>query len=194
MGTSESNTGSRFEGYTDEIASEKKLLKNVFTTGDVWVETGDLMRVDTRGFFYFVDRSGDTFRWKGENVATTEVAATILAFPGIRHASVYGVAVPLADGRAGMVALVAEYPIDLHAFRQYLVDHLPRYARPLFVRIRNEMEVTGTWKYSRIDLINEGYDPAATADAIYFDDAELKAFTRVDHALHERLQAGGVRL
>jgi len=192
--SSESNTGSRFEGYTDPNATEKKLLKNVFETGDVWVRTGDLMRIDTRGFFYFVDRTGDTYRWKGENVATTEISAAILAFPGIRHASVYGVAIPFTDGRAGMAALVAERALDLHAFRRYLTDRLPRYALPLFLRIRDEMEVTETWKYSKIDLVEDGYDPASTADAIYFDDPETKAFVRVDRALYDRLRTGGVRL
>jgi fatty-acyl-CoA synthase len=192
--SSESNTGSRFEGYTDPSATEKNLLRSVFETGDVWVRTGDLMRIDTRGFFYFADRTGDTYRWKGENVATTEISAAILAFPGISHASVYGVAIPFTDGRAGMAALVAERALDLHAFRRYLTDRLPRYALPLFLRIRDEMKVTETWKYSKIDLVEDGYDPAATADAIYFNDPETNAFVRVDRALYDRLQTGGVRV
>ena len=108
-----SNVGSRFEGYTNEEASEKKILRNVFKPGDAWFRTGDLMRKDDRGFFYFVDRIGDTFRWKGENVSTSEVAEAICEFPGVKQANVYGVAIPGADGRAGMAALVAEPELDL---------------------------------------------------------------------------------
>ena len=89
-----SNVGSRFEGYTNQEASEKKILRDVFEPGDAWVRTGDLMRKDEKGYFYFVDRIGDTFRWKGENVATSEVSEAICAFPGVKHANVYGVAIP----------------------------------------------------------------------------------------------------
>ncbi len=106
-----SNIGSRFEGYTNQEASEKKILRNVFEPGDAWVRTGDLMRKDEKGFFYFVDRIGDTFRWKGENVATSEVSEAICAFPGVKHANVYGVAIPGTEGRVGMATLVAEHRI-----------------------------------------------------------------------------------
>ena len=96
----------RFEGYADEEASEKKVLRNAFVKGDAWFRTGDLMRKDARGYFYFVDRIGDTFRWKGENVSTTEVAETISAFPALLDVVVYGVSVPGSDGRAGMAAVI----------------------------------------------------------------------------------------
>src|SRR5256885_2729322 len=105
--TDRSNVGSRFEGYTSEEASEKKILRGVFEPGDAWFRTGDLMRRDEQGYFYSVDRIGDTFRWKGENVATSEVAEAICAFPAVREAHVYGVALPGTDGRAGMAAPVA---------------------------------------------------------------------------------------
>src|SRR5206468_4777518 len=107
------SAGSRFEGYTSAAETEKRILRNVFKTGDAWVRTGDLMRQDEKGFFYFVDRIGDTFRWKGENVATSEVAEAICRFPGIREAIVYGVAVPASDGRAGMAVVVVDRPLDL---------------------------------------------------------------------------------
>src|SRR5439155_1309741 len=97
-----SNAGRRFEGYTSEEDSERKILRGVFEPGDAWFRTGDLMRRDADGYFYFVDRIGDTFRWKGENVATSEVAEAICAFPAVREAHVYGVALPGTDGRAGM--------------------------------------------------------------------------------------------
>ena len=125
------NAGSRFEGYTSPEASEKKILRDVFAAGDAWYRTGDLMRRDERGYFYFVDRIGDTFRWKGENVATAEVAEAIYAFPGVRAATICGVAIPGTDGRAGMAALVTDGELDLGAFRAYLNARLPAYARPV---------------------------------------------------------------
>src|SRR3989442_1566785 len=103
-----SNAGRRFEGYTSEEDSERKILRGVFEPGDAWFRTGDLMRRDADGYFYFVDRIGDTFRWKGENVATSEVAEAICSFPAVREAHVYGVALPGTDGRARMAALVAD--------------------------------------------------------------------------------------
>ena len=128
--------GGAFEGYTNDKESERKILRNVFEKGDAWYRTGDLMRRDARGFFYFVDRIGDTFRWKGENVATSEVAAAIVAFPGIIEATVYGVAVPGTEGAAGMAALVVDGAFDFSQLRKHLARVLPSYARPLFLRIR----------------------------------------------------------
>lgn len=189
-----SSIGSRFEGYTDKQASDKKILRNVFQPGDAWVRTGDLMRKDEKGFFYFIDRIGDTFRWKGENVATSEVAEAICAFPGVKHANVYGVTIPGTEGRIGMAAIVLEHEIDLPGFREFLISRLPAYARPAFLRIRDEVEVTGTFKYSKTDLVRQGYDPAATTDIIYFDSPESEAFIRLDKAMYDRIQAGQIRL
>jgi fatty-acyl-CoA synthase len=189
-----SGIGSRFEGYSSENASGAKILRDVFVPGDAWIRTGDLMRRDEKGFYYFVDRLGDTFRWKGENVATVEVAETIGALPGVRQASVYGVTLPGADGRAGMALLVTEPDFDLASLRMHLVRSLPAYARPLFLRLRHEMELTGTFKYTKTNLIREGYDPAQTPDPVYFHDPEREAFVRVDPALYARLQAGEIRL
>ena len=189
-----SNVGSRFEGYTNKQASDNKILRNVFQSGDAWVRTGDLMRKDEKGFFYFVDRIGDTFRWKGENVATSEVSEAICAFPGIKHANVYGVAISGTEGRAGMAALVVEDGMDLKAFRKHLAGRLPAYARPLFLRIRRDIEVTGTFKYSKTELVSQGYDPDITADLIYFDNPELESFVQLDKLLYDRIQVGQIRL
>lgn len=189
-----SHAGSRFEGYTSQEDSRNRILHDVFQPGDKWARTGDLMRKDEQGFFYFVDRIGDTFRWKGENVATCEVAEALCAFPGVRQANVYGVAIPGADGRAGMATLVTDPEIDLHALREHLIGRLPHYARPLFLRIRSEMEVTGTFKYTKTELVRQGYDPGATADVLYFNDPEYQAFVRIDQALHGRIQSGEIRL
>ncbi|HEX3437949.1 MAG TPA: long-chain-acyl-CoA synthetase [Pseudacidobacterium sp.] len=189
-----STVGSRFEGYKDQRASHKKILCNVFEPGDIWVRTGDLMRKDEKGFFYFVDRIGDTFRWKGENVSTTEVSEAICAFPGVKHANVYGVAIPSTEGRIGMAALVTEHDVDLTELRKHLVSRLPAYARPAFLRIQPDVEVTGTYKYSKTDLVRQGFNPAATPDAIYFDHPDLQAFHRLDKEMYERIQTRQIRL
>jgi fatty-acyl-CoA synthase len=185
---------SRFEGYASAVEDEKKILRDVFEPGDAWFRTGDLMRKDKNGYFYFVDRIGDTFRWKGENVSTTEVAETMNAFPGIRETNVYGVQVSGKDGRTGMAALVCDGALDLAGLRAFLADHLPEYARPLFLRIMSEIEVTATFKQKKMDLVREGFDPAQTADAIYFNDPRAKAFVRLDTALYEQIQRGEIRL
>ena len=188
------HVNSRFEGYSNPEASQKRILRNVLQPGDAWFRTGDLMRKDERGFFYFVDRIGDTFRWKGENVAASEVAEAICAVPGIKQANVYGVPIPGADGKAGMAAVVPEGSLNLLAFRADLLSRLPKYACPLFLRIRNEMEVTTTFKYTKTDLARQGYDPLATTDAIYFNHPDHETFVPLDKALFDRIETGEVRL
>jgi fatty-acyl-CoA synthase len=189
-----SKPGARFEGYATQAETDKKVLHDVFAKGDSWFRTGDLMRKDADGYFYFVDRIGDTFRWKGENVSTTEVEETIGQLAGIEETNVYGVAIPGRDGRAGMAAVVVNPTFDLAALHKHLDNSLPDYARPLFLRIRGEMEVTSTFKQKKIDYVAQGFDPSATADPIYFDDPAAKCFVRVDPALYERIRDGGVRL
>jgi fatty-acyl-CoA synthase len=189
-----SPTGSRYEGYTDPSASEEKLLRNVFQAGDVWVRTGDLMRRDEKGFFYYVDRVGDTFRWKGENVATTEVAETLCGFPGVKHAVVYGVKVPGADGRIGMAALTVEGSLDLLRLREYMIASLAPYARPAFFRLRENCDVTGTFKYSKAELLKQEYNPEMISDALYFDNPETQTLHPLDPILYSRIQSGNVRL
>ena len=186
--------GGEFEGYSEAEQSEQKILRDVFERGDAWYRTGDLMRVDERGFYYFVDRIGDTFRWKGENVSTSEVAAAIAAFPGVKEATVYGVRVPGTEGAAGMAAAVCAGKLDLADLRKHLTQWLPPYARPVFLRLADRLEATATFKHTKANLQREGFDPAATTDAIYFDDPAKKTFVRLDGALFERIAAGKVRL
>jgi fatty-acyl-CoA synthase len=192
--TDSAQIGKEFEGYASINDSERKIIRDVFARGDVWYRTGDLMRMDATGFFYFIDRIGDTFRWKGENVATSEVATAITAFPGIREANVYGVRVPSTEGAAGMAAVVTDGPLDFVAFREHLARWLPPYARPLFVRITDRIEATDTFKHSKVALARQGYDPTATTDAIYFDNPDRLAFVRLDGVHYARIQAGDVRL
>jgi fatty-acyl-CoA synthase len=184
----------RFDGYADVADSERKILRDVFVPGDAWFRTGDLMRRDKRGYFYFVDRIGDTFRWKGENVSTAEVAETICRLPGLRDATVYGVAVPGHEGRAGMAAVVVDDAVDLAALRADLHALLPGYARPLFLRVRREIELTMTFKQKKIDLVAQGFDPGMTTDAIYFDDPRRSAYVRLDPARYQDIVDGKVRI
>jgi fatty-acyl-CoA synthase len=188
------HSGGEFEGYTDAGATKRKIIRDVLERGDAWYRTGDLMRMDANGFYYFVDRIGDTFRWKGENVATSEVAEAITGFPGIVDATVYGVGVPGIEGAAGMAALVVDDGLDFSEFRKYLASRLPSYARPLFLRIKDRMELTATFKYRKSDLARDGFDPAASNDAIYFDDRTRHSFVRLDSSLYDRIAAGEVRL
>lgn len=194
IGAGAANIGSRFEGYTSSAASEEKVLRGAFAQGDAWFRTGDLMRRDAAGYYYFVDRVGDTFRWKGENVSTSEVSEAICAFPGVKEAIVYGVEIPGTDGRAGMAALAIDGPLDWVAFRNHLIARLADYARPLFLRVRGEFELTGTFKYAKHDLVRQGYDLAQTGDLTYFDDPERCAYVPVDRALYERIQHREFRL
>jgi len=158
------------DGYTDAKATQAKVFRNVFTQGDAWFNTGDLVRDQGFGHIQFVDRVGDTFRWKGENVATTEVEAALAAIDGIEEAVVYGVEVPGADGRAGMAAILwddTKGHIDGAALAAALYKALPKYAVPLFIRVREEHEVTATFKHRKVDLKREGFDPAKVTDALY---------------------------
>jgi fatty-acyl-CoA synthase len=189
-----SRPGQRFEGYANATETDRKILHDVFKKGDSWFRTGDLMRKDKSGYFYFIDRIGDTFRWKGENVSTTEVEGAVDDFDGILEANVYGVAVPGRDGRAGMAAVVAKENLNLTTLREHLTQRLPEYARPVFLRIRDDNDVTTTFKQKKVDLVKEGFDPARTGDPIYFNDPQRKAFVRLDAALYDDIASGRIRL
>ena len=188
------DVGGRFEGYTDTQASERKILRNVFAAGDAWFRSGDLMRKDAAGFFYFIDRIGDTFRWKGENVSTTEVAEIIGAGRGIIEAIVYGVVVPGAEGRAGMAALRCSAEFEVGVLAEHLRASLPEYARPIFLRIIRQIEVTSTFKPKKHELVREGYDPGSTSDALYFYDRAAGTFQPLTAGDFARIQGGGQRL
>jgi fatty-acyl-CoA synthase len=184
----------RFEGYADPEASARKVLRNVFKEGDMWYRTGDLMRRDERGFYYFVDRVGDTYRWKGENVSTAEVLTALTASPGVLDGVVYGVEVPGADGRAGTAALLVNDGFDLEAFRAEVTTRLPPYARPVFLRILTTLEATGTFKPRKQDLVQAGFDPGRIADPLYFDDSRSQRYVPLDAALFAAITSGRVRV
>jgi fatty-acyl-CoA synthase len=188
-----SDIGGRFEGYTDRDASEQKILRNVFNAGDAWYRTGDLMRKDRAGFFYFVDRVGDSYRWKGENVSTAQVEECLLSYPATADAVVYGVPVPGADGRAGMAALVPLPDFDLARLAEHLAARLPEYARPLFIRLCRRIAATGTFKPQKQALARQGFDPGAIDDALYVYDRRQNAFAVLDDARFAAIRRGETR-
>lgn len=186
--------GQRFDGYADKVETEKKILRDVFVAGDMWFRSGDLMRRDDRGYFYFIDRIGDTFRWKGENVSTSEVAEALGACPGVAEVTVYGIAIAGADGRAGMATIVPAEDFDLATLWNRMHGTLSQHARPLFVRFSAELDATSTFKQRKLDLVRQGCDPSATPDPIFFDDPAAGRFVRIDAALFARLNSGAIRL
>lgn len=156
-----------FSGYADKRASEKKILSDVFKRGDRWFRTGDLMRQDREGYFYFMDRLGDTFRWKGENVSTTEVEQRLSEAAGVQEVIAYGVPVPGQEGKAGMVGLVLDGKFDAAAFAAWTDAQLPPYARPVFVRLLKSADTTGTFKYRKVDLVAHGFDLEKVDGPVY---------------------------
>ncbi len=190
----DADSATRFEGYSDPQASRNRILHDVFAPGDAWYRSGDLMRRDAQGFFYFVDRVGDTFRWKGENVSTTEVAAVVALCRDVSEVAVYGVRVPNADGRAGMAALVVAPGFEPAELHRTVSGALPAYARPVFVRIVARLDTTATFKLRTQELARQGFDPAAVSDALYFDDAARGEYVPLDAALYGRIASGRLRL
>jgi len=182
----------QFDGYTDLDASARKILQDLFTPGDRWFRTGDLMRRDAAGYYYFVDRLGDTFRWKGENVSTADVAATINRCAGVIDAVVFGVTIEGAEGKAGMAALAVDPSFSLAALRDHMQAHLPPYARPLFVRLCRTIETTGTFKLKKSSLASQGY--AKSEDPIWFDDRVTNAFIPCNATILDKLANQSLRL
>ncbi len=188
----EASLGRRFDGYTDVEATARKVLHDVFVPGDRWFRTGDLMRKDRAGYYYFVDRIGDTFRWKGENVSTTEVAAVLAGCPGVTEAVVYGVVVPGNEGRAGMAAVTVEADFDLAGLHRHLVASLPDYARPRFLRVCERLEVTGTFKPMKARLMQEGYSSSVAPDPVWFYDRSRGGFVVCDDRLRAAIDSGAM--
>lgn len=182
--------GGRFDGYADPEATKKKIVTDAFERGDRYFRTGDLMRRDAEGYFYFIDRIGDTFRWKGENVATSEVAEVLSVMDAIDEANVYGVEVPNTDGRAGMAAIVAKNGLDVSEVYAQVAKELASYARPVFLRQLTEMEVTGTLKHRKVDLVRQGFDPKKIDDPLFVRDDANQTYIPITPDVHQRIVAG----
>jgi citronellyl-CoA synthetase len=189
----------RFEGYTDADASARKLLHGVFRRRDVWFDSGDLMRDIGFGHLQFVDRVGDTFRWKSENVSTTEVEQVISAIAGVAECAVYGVEVPGMPGRAGMATLVLApggegLRHDPEPVRARTDAALPGYAVPVFLRIADSLTTTGTFKHRKAALRDQGYDPARVRDPLFVRLPDRAAYVPLTPEIHDRIRQGALRL
>jgi acyl-CoA synthetase (AMP-forming)/AMP-acid ligase II len=186
----------RFDGYRDASATDGKIVRNAFRTGDAYFNSGDVLRLDRRHHLYFVDRVGDTFRWKGENVSTGEVQQQIAAWPPAAVAAVYGVCIPGTEGRAGMLSLCLRegHRFDADAFKAHIDARLASYARPLFVRLMPAMNVTGTLKVRTVALQKEGFDPTEITDPIYFCHPGRDCYVPLDGELHAEIVAGRLPL
>lgn len=180
----------QFDGYTDDAASARKILRDVRAEGDAWFRTGDLMRQDEMGFYYFVERLGDTFRWKGENVSTEEVANVLRACGGVQEAIVFGVAIPGFEGRAGMAAITTASGFCSNTLLAHVERHLPDYARPVFIRICASLDLTGTFKYRKERFVREGFLSAAHADAVWYYDRQARQFINCDETLRQEFVSG----
>lgn len=178
-----------YVGYADPVASQRKVLVDVFKRGDQWFHSGDLLRHDWLLHMQFIDRLGDTFRWKGENVSTREVAEVIDSGPGVTEAAVYGVLVPGQEGRAGMAAIVVDESFDPQAFFEYVNDALPRYAQPRFLRIVPEMDLTGTFKHKTAALKEQGY-AASVSDPLLLRDPRSRCYLPLDDELRRAVNDG----
>ncbi|KZY60787.1 long-chain-acyl-CoA synthetase [Oleiphilus sp. HI0071] len=186
---------SPFDGYTEPEKTEKTILRNVFKQGDAWFNTGDMMRDMGYRHAQFVDRLGDTFRWKGENVSTTEVENILGQCSGVIDAVVYGVEIPKTNGRAGMAALRMKNGADLdfNEMLGRLQEELPAYAVPLFVRFVDEIESTGTHKYKKAPLKNDAYDPDKCGKHVYVLLPGESDFQQLTKDIFKKIEAAGYR-
>ncbi|XP_051979206.1 hsFATP2a_ACSVL_like domain-containing protein [Xyrauchen texanus] len=188
---------SPFNGYAgNKQQTEKKRLSNVFVKGDLYFNSGDLLRIDHDNFVYFQDRVGDTFRWKGENVATTEVADILSMVDCIEEANVYGVKVEGHEGRIGMAALKLREgkEFDCVTTCSVLANYLPVYARPRFIRIQNSLEVTGTFKMKKVKLVEEGFDTKLIQDPLYFLDLTQKKYIPLTQEVYKSIMSHDIKL
>ena len=202
-GRLEVSAAAPFSGYRNAEASEHKLVRDAFADGDTWFNSGDLVKEVDVGFcfgikhYQFVDRLGDTFRWKAENVSTTEVAELLCGFPQVKIAAVYGVEVPGNDGRAGMAAIALQDgvgTVDINAISRHVNQHLTSYARPRFLRVRDELEVTGTHKVVKGTLRKEAYDISLVRDPLYVLDVSDGLYKPLDKNRYDAIRSAEVRL
>jgi fatty-acyl-CoA synthase len=202
----------RFDGYSDKTATGQKVLTDVFVPGDSYFNTGDLLRRDAFGLFYWSDRVGDTFRWKGENVATTEVEHVLNVLPFVSDLCVYGVEVPNYGGRCGMVAMALSgldkkpvdellKKVDWSLYHKECTANLPVYARPPFIRVAAEaLQTTGTFKHQKNVLVKAGFNPTVDEgtpscdDRLFFYSSKDGSVVPLDAALYDRILSGKCRL
>ncbi|XP_048735133.1 long-chain fatty acid transport protein 2-like isoform X2 [Ostrea edulis] len=192
-----------FEGYKGkESERKKKLVYNVLRQGDCYINTGDALTRDKNYFVYFADRLGDTFRWKGENVSTTEVANIFMELDILSDVCVYGVRIGDNEGKGGMAAIsLKNQPEDLSLNTEQLLNiaqhckkHLPSYARPRFIRVVKEFIYTSTFKQSKLKLKEEGYNLAEVASPVYYLDCKENTYTEMTPDVERDITSGTVKM
>jgi citronellyl-CoA synthetase len=194
---------SQFEGYTNREASDKKIIRNAFENGDMYFNTGDMMKIVDVGFafgrkhYQFVDRVGDTFRWKSENVSTNEVGELMNSFDDIVFTNVYGVEIPGTDGRAGMAAIVLKEgkrldDLNLQALTDHVADALPSYARPIFIRILKELPTTTTHKLQKNELRDHAYHLNEVRDDLLVMKPGTSCYARLDSDFYDKVMQRAV--
>lgn len=183
-----------FHGYADKKATQKKIVQDVLKKGDLAFKSGDILIMDELGYLYFKDRTGDTFRWRGENISSTEVEGIVSKLAGHKDAVVYGVKVPGVEGRAGMAAIVDQKgELNMKEFAEGLKRSLPSYACPLFLRILKEIDVTGTFKLKKTVLQKEGFNPSTIKGKLYYFDGKCGEYVDLTPELYNKIaseQAG----
>ncbi|XP_064416736.1 long-chain fatty acid transport protein 1 [Latimeria chalumnae] len=185
----------RFDGYVNEAATNKKIAFDVFKKGDSVYLSGDVLVMDELGYMYFKDRSGDTFRWRGENVSTTEVEGTLSHILNQTDVAVYGVEVPGVEGKAGMAAIAdPDGKINLNHLYQELQKVLPPYARPVFLRLLPTVDTTSTFKIQKTRVRKEGFDPRQTSDKLFLLHGKLDCYVPLDEDLWNAIQTGKMAL
>uniref|UniRef100_A0AAQ4R2T6 Very long-chain fatty acid transport protein n=1 Tax=Gasterosteus aculeatus aculeatus TaxID=481459 RepID=A0AAQ4R2T6_GASAC len=185
----------RFDGYVNQSATSKKVAQSVFKKGDSAYLSGDVLIMDDCGHMFFKDRTGDTFRWKGENVSTTEVEGTLSRLLDMKDVVVYGVEVPGAEGKAGMAAIAdPTHSTDLVKFVKDMEKALPPYARPVFLRFLAEVNKTGTFKFQKTDLRRDGFDPCSVTDRLYFMDSRTGSYAQLNEELYHSILSGKHKL
>ena len=187
--------GGHFDGYVNKQATQKKIAHDVVKKGDQWFLSGDTVYWDELGYLFFRDRIGDTFRWRGENVSTTEVEGVILKALGPKSVIVYGVEIPGCEGRAGMAAIEdPDYVIDVKILRKKVADALPSYARPVFLRITNSVDTTGTFKFQKGRFREEGFDLNVIPDKLFYFDSELGEYCVLTEEICKKFLHGEMRI
>jgi acyl-CoA synthetase (AMP-forming)/AMP-acid ligase II len=196
MGLLKLKDSSFFTGYKNKEKTQEKMIHNVFRKNDTFFNTGDMLKLHDDLWISFVDRFGDTFRWKSENVSTLEVESILNSFPAIHMAAVYGVAIPNTEGKAGMAAIKLDPALkfDVGEFSRFVVDVFPGYSIPMFIRIRDDLETAGPYKIKKVDLRKEAYDVSIIQDPLNFWDSSSRKYVPLTDSLYHELMDGKLRI
>ena len=196
MGLLKLKDDSFFTGYKDKEKTTKKKIYNVFRKNDIYFNTGDMLKLHDDLWVSFVDRFGDTFRWKSENVSTLEVESILNSFPAIHLSAVYGIAIPNTEGKAGMAAIKLNQSLkfEIDDFSRFVVDVLPGYSIPMFIRIRDDLETTGPYKIKKVDLRKEAYNVNIIQDPLNFWDSSRKKYVPFTNSLYQDIMDGKLRI